>query len=236
MTCTHTIKTDVDTLVFDFDGTLATCPFDFPRMRRAVTEVAVSYGLDATQLGTETGLLELVELGVTALQDPLQAHDFRVAALASLSALEYEAAALTVLLPGVLDALTALRASGYRMGIITRNSSAAVERVIGTVQLPVEFTLCREAVERPKPHPQHVEHMLRLLRSIPERALMVGDHPMDVATGKAAGMYTAAVLTGQSNAATLRNAEPDLLFPSVVALAETLLVGLVGPVRRVRLV
>ncbi len=233
MTSVQTIRSEVNTLVFDFDGTLATCPYDFPRMRRAVTRVAASFGLGAEHFSTESGLLELIELGIAALADPLQAKEFRTAALDSLSALEFEAAEHTVLLPGVLDALTALRGDGYRIGIITRNSSAAVARVIGTVQLPVEFTLCREAVKRPKPHPEHVQHMLRLLKGTPARSLMVGDHPMDVATGKAAGMFTAAVLTGQSDAETLSAAKPDMLLLSVVALAEMLLQEPVEQVARV---
>lgn len=219
----QTVRTCVRTVVFDFDGTLATCPYDFPRMRRAVTETAVAFGLADTQLGTDTGLLEMIVTGTAALADARQAAAFRRAALASLCALEYEAAAFTELLPGVVAALTALHAGGYRLGIITRNSAAAVARIIGTTVLPVEGILCREAVTRPKPHPEHAESMLRLLASTPDHALMVGDHPMDVATGKAAGMFTAAVLTGQTDAATLRAACPDVLLPSVVELAERLL-------------
>jgi phosphoglycolate phosphatase len=217
------VRAAVRTLVFDFDGTLVTCPYDFPQMRRVVVETAGSYGLQAADLGRDAGLLEMVEQGAAALVDPLQATSFRDTALANLRALEYEAAAYTVLLPGVVDALTALRAGGYRLGIITRNSSAAVARIIGTTDLPVEYILSREAVERPKPHPEHVERMLRLLASTPATALMVGDHPMDIAVGKAAGMYTAAVLTGQTDAVTLRAAAPDLLLSSVVELAGVLL-------------
>ena len=223
MNAVQIVQASVRTLVFDFDGTLATCPYDFPRMRRAVTETADRFGLEAVQFGTETGLLEMIALGGAALAEPQQAAAFRTAALGCLAALEYEAAAITVLLPGVVEALTALRAGGYRLGIITRNSSAAVARVIGPVALPVDYILCREAVARPKPHPQHVQHMLHLLGSSPDTALMVGDHPMDVAVGQAAGMYTAAVLTGQSDEVTLLAAGPDLLLPSVVALAEILL-------------
>lgn len=211
-------------LVFDFDGTLATCPYDFTRMRQAVLETVTAFGLDPARLGPRAGLLETIDTGARLLAvDPAQAEAFRIAATESLSALEYEAAARTELLPGVVAALHALQAAGYRLGIITRNSSAAVARIIGKTVLPVEEILCREDVRRPKPHPEHVLEMLCRLGSTPARAAMVGDHPMDIETGKAAAMLTVGVLTGQTGAEVLRAASPDLLFPSVVALAEAML-------------
>jgi phosphoglycolate phosphatase len=215
---------NLQAIVFDFDGTLATCPYDFGRMRESVLCVAQSYGIDHAALGTDAGLLESIECGAQLLAaDSAQSQQFRKEALASLSALEYEAAAYTRLLPGTMTALERLRSVGYRLGIITRNSAAAVARIIGDTILPVETILSREDVQRPKPHPEHVERMLSLLESMPNRSLMVGDHPMDVETGKAAGMYTAAVLTGQTDELTLRAAQPDLLFPSIVELADMLL-------------
>ncbi|HEX2950970.1 MAG TPA: HAD family hydrolase [Armatimonadota bacterium] len=211
-------------IVFDFDGTLATCPYDFVRMREAVLSVARAYGIAPEQLGPDTGLLESIEYGTCLLQaDDDRATDFHREAMASLCALEYEAAAYTHLLPGTAQALADLHDAGYRLGVITRNSTAAVMRILGETKLPVEKILCRENVQHPKPHPEHVERMLSILQHAPAASLMVGDHPMDVETGKAAGMYTAAVLTGQTGEPALRAAEPDLLFPSVVELVETLL-------------
>lgn len=214
----------MQTLVFDFDGTLATCPYDFHHMRQSVLRVAVEFGLDPDHLGDDSGLLETIAFGEQLLADhPARAAAFRAAAMESLCALEYDAAAHTVLLPGIVDALHALRSAQYRLGIITRNSAAAVARIIGETALPVEHILSREAVTRPKPHPEHVQKMLALLGSEADSALMVGDHPMDVATGKAAGMGTVAVLTGQSSEHELRQAAPDWLFPSVVDLVAALL-------------
>lgn len=211
-------------IVFDFDGTLATCPYDFVRMREAVLSVAREYGIPPEHIGPETGLLESIAHGAYLLRiDAERAAQFHHEAMASLCALEYEAAAYTHLLPGAVQALETLHDAGYRLGIITRNSTVAVMRILGDTHLPVEKILCREDVQHPKPHPEHVERMLTILHHAPTASLMVGDHPMDVETGKAAGMYTAAVLTGQTGEVALRAAEPDVLLPSVVELTEMLL-------------
>jgi phosphoglycolate phosphatase len=213
----------ITALVFDFDGTLATCPYDFAHMRRVVLEAAQQHGIDPRHLN-EAGLLETIDDGARLLgADQLRAAAFREEAMGQLSALEYEAAALTRLLPGVPEALARLRAAGYRLGIVTRNSSAAVARIIGDTPLPFDALLCREDVRQPKPHPAHVLEMLHLLGRTPAVSLMVGDHPMDIAMGQAAHMPTVAVLTGQSDEPALRAARPDLLLPSVLELAEMLL-------------
>lgn len=217
---------NVHALVFDFDGTLATCPYDFHAMRQAVLQVAVQYGLSIGQFTEQTGLLETIATGVRCLShDTKQAEAFQQAALASLAAIEYEAAAVTVLIPGVVDALTKLRNAGYRLGVITRNSSAAVQRIIGSTRLPIEQLLCREDVLRPKPHPAHAEQMLALLNTKPQAALMVGDHPMDIEIGQVTGMGTVGVLTGQTDEETLRKANPDVILPSVIELSELLVAG-----------
>jgi len=213
----------INTLVFDFDGTLANCPYDFAYMRRSILATAREHGLDPVLLNG-FGLLESIEEGTRLLGHvPETASAFQQIAMERLSAIEFEAAAATYLLPGVVEALEALRAAGFRLGVVTRNSTAAVQRIIGDIVLPVDAFLPREAVTLPKPHPAHAEAMLRLLDRTPAQALMVGDHPMDIEMGKAAGMGTVAVLTGQSSEATLRAAAPDLLLPSVIELAGMLL-------------
>lgn len=215
----------ITTLVFDFDGTLANCPYDFAQMRRSILATAREFGLEQVQLES-FGLLEAIAEGAWLLRDEQeQAEAFRSLALRRLGEIEYEAAGETFLLPGVTEALEKLHAAGFRLGIVTRNSAAAVARIIGEVVLPVDALLTREAVTRPKPHPEHAEQMLSLLGGTPPASLMVGDHPMDIAMGKAAGMGTVAVLTGQSSEADLRAGMPDLLLPSVLELTAILIPG-----------
>ena len=213
----------IESIVFDFDGTLATCPYDFKQMRRRILETAEEFDLARARFDG-FGLLESIEEGAELLAtNPARAAAFRALALGRLGEIEYEAAARTRLLPGVIDALAGLHTVGFRMGVVTRNSKAAVQRILGDVALPVEMILSREDVARPKPHIDHVRQVLRRLGSLPVHALMVGDHPSDIQMGKAAGMATVAVLTGQTSEADLRVVAPDLVLSSVLALAQLLL-------------
>jgi phosphoglycolate phosphatase len=138
------------------------------------------------------------------------------------------------LLPGIREALQGLRAGGYRLGIVTRNSTIAVQRILGDTVLPVEGIICREDITHPKPHLDHAHAAMRLLDVQPDAAMMVGDHPTDIQMGKAAGMATVAVLTGQTGEEDLRKADPDLVLPSVMVLAERLLGTPMADSRRIQ--
>jgi len=69
--------------------------------------------------------------------------------------------------------------------------------------------LPRDAVRHTKPHPEHLGRCVELLGVHASRVLMVGDHPMDIRTGRQAGTATAGVLTGNSTASALREEGAD---------------------------
>lgn len=118
--------------------------------------------------------------------------------------LEVEGADEKALYPYTRDVLSALRRKGLRIGLITRNCRAAVEKVFPDVGGYVDAIAAREDVTVVKPHPDHVTAMLALLGHVdPTKALVVGDHPTDIHAGKAAGTATAGVLTGRTEKAVL---------------------------------
>ena len=84
-----------------------------------------------------------------------------------------------------------------------------------------DVLLTRDDVEKVKPDPQHLLDALSMLDSEPEKALMVGDHMMDILAGKRAGTRTAAVLTLRSRE-DFEEAAPDLILEGVAGLLEIL--------------
>jgi len=108
-------------------------------------------------------------------------------------------------------------------GIITRNCRQAVLRVFPDAETVVGVVLTRDDAPHVKPDPRHLLAALDILGASPERSLMVGDHPMDVATGKAAGTLTAGVASGRIDLAELGRAAPDFLATSVATLLPMLL-------------
>jgi len=71
--------------------------------------------------------------------------------------------------------------------------------------------MAREDALRVKPDPAHALALLQRLNVAPERALLVGDHPLDIRAARNAGLRAAAVASGHSDREALSGAAPDYL-------------------------
>ncbi len=202
--------------VFDFDGTLAILNIDFGAMRRDVMELASSYGLNVEPL-RGMYVLEMVERAGEALASIEQAkgNRFSCEAHRMLKEREIFSARCGGLHEGSLPLLRRLGMLGIRRGIITRNCEEAVRILFPDVDDYCEAFLPRDRVENVKPHPGHLSAALFNMRVEAEQAAMVGDHPMDVQCGKAKGLISIGVLTGNADRHSLEKAGAHLVVSHV---------------------
>ncbi len=149
---------------------------------------------------------------------PEQAVRFAAEAQAAIQAIETEAAGRADLFPGVPGLLAWLHAQGLKLGIITRNCRAATHKLLASLEPLVGVVLTRDDVPAVKPDPLHLGRALERLGVRGERALMVGDHPLDVVTGRAAGAFTAGVLHPGESSQRYAAVAPDLVLTSVLEL------------------
>ena len=207
---------DIDAILFDLDGTLVHLNIDFGRMRDEVEALVPQYGL-SMEGRSAIYVLELIEDAVRELEveDEEKARVFRQEAEAAIVAVELEAAAEAQVYPEVPELLRGLREHGIKVAIVTRNCRAAVDRILAENPLMYDVLLTRDEVTTVKPDPGHLLEALRLLGVEPQRALMVGDHPMDVQVGHAVGTRTAAVLTGAGTPERFSEVQPDLILAQV---------------------
>lgn len=209
--------TEIEAILFDFDGTLVRQTIDFQRMRQRAREVAAAYGVDVGRYG-EPYVLEFLERVFADLlkADEEQAHRFRREAEEAIVAVELEAAKEAAAIPGVPQLLQKLRAAGISVGIVTRNCRRSVEEVLRRTPLPCDVLLTRDDVRRVKPDPEHLRLALRALGAAPERSLMVGDHPMDVQAGHAIGAWTIGILNDDRPPDYFAAVQPHAVLRSVL--------------------
>jgi phosphoglycolate phosphatase len=204
----------IDTILFDFDGTLGNLNIDFAAIRGEINHLAAAYGLGEHPFAGYY-VLEMIQ----ALRELLKENghppsaDFYREAMAQVAAAEVAAASRGELLPGTEEMLALLKKKGLKMGVVTRNCYDAISLVFPRLEEYFgKAVVTRERTEKFKPDPAHLFHALTLLGSFPERACMVGDHPMDMKSGRAVGAVTVGVLTGIGSREALREAGCDYLL------------------------
>ncbi len=97
---------------------------------------------------------------------------------------------------GITELLLTLRTRGLRLAIATGKSGPRARSLLDSLGLLPFFAhvIGSDEVARPKPAPDIVRHALSLLDVAPERAIMVGDAPTDLASAQGAGVASAAAL------------------------------------------
>jgi phosphoglycolate phosphatase len=121
-------------------------------------------------------------------------------------------------LPGACESIASLHERGFRMGLVTSSSGELpfldrwnIRRFFATV-------VCRDHVSQIKPHPEGLLASLERLDLPPGEVLHVGDTPIDVRAGEAAGLRTVGVLSGAGTEEQLRCAGAIAILASVAEL------------------
>ena len=114
----------------------------------------------------------------------------------------------------------ALEARGITITIATSDNREPTERTLASLGIAdrVAGLVCADDGLLVKPAPDGVLHLCAVVRISPDRTAVVGDSPVDLAMGHAAGVRRViAVLTGVGDRASLASA--DIILESVVDLA-----------------
>jgi len=161
--------------VFDMDGTLTLSVHDFPAIRR---HLEIPAGAD---------ILHHLEILPTAERDAKHAW---------LLEHERELAMRSTAANGAVELVQALCERGCRLGILTRNAKELAHITLEAIGLDDCFAhedvLGRDEAP-PKPHPGGLEHFSRHWNVVPSDLVMVGDSPLDLECGRAAGTRTVLV-------------------------------------------
>jgi phosphoglycolate phosphatase len=206
---------EYDLSIFDCDGTLADT---LPGMEVLYNEIAPKFGLK-TVGGAERErlrdlhgipLLRALNLSLWKLPRVVAAVRARMTAQAG----DWK------LFPGVAEALARLAERGRQLAIVSSNSRANVERVLGpeASQL-IRFYDCSVSMFGKAPK---IRRVLRRSGIAPERAIYVGDEMRDAEAARAAGIAHGAVAWGHHRLELLATTAPAACFRTVQELAEQL--------------
>ena len=203
----------VKAVIFDFDGTLAVLNIDFFSMREQVLSLVRHFGVKEEWI-TERYMLEIIDQVYPILweKNPSEASDFYQKAHQVIHEVELRAAEEGRLISGAEATLKILREKGVKIGIVTRNCEDAVRKVFPKIENYCDIFISRDSIEKVKPHPDHLNSVMKVLNISGEEAMMVGDHTMDIQAGKRVGMKTIGVLTGRTTREEFEKAGADYIL------------------------
>ena len=211
--------------IFDIDGTLVSFRFDAEGVRKALIGELRARGVDTSGLDLSSPTQKILDAARMRMDSSdSQFADYKRKAFEILDAFELRDLASTKPFPGILEALTDLKAMGVRLAVLTNSGRKAATRsltIAGLLGL-FEFVLTRDDTETMKPRAEGLLKAVSMLSLPKDRVYYVGDTPYDVMAAKGAGVKSVSVATGTYTPDRLASEGPDFVISSVSELGTLL--------------
>ncbi|WP_414661393.1 HAD family hydrolase [Horticoccus sp. 23ND18S-11] len=210
------------TLLLDLDGTLVDA---FTTIHRSYVHILPTFGRPAPTMeqvrravggGLENAMRNFLPDELIA--DAVKAH----VAYTDRILLED-----VTLLPGAKELIAAQRAAGATVAVFTNKRGDHARKICAHLGLTRSLAGIFGAGDTPwlKPQPQFAAHVLTQLKADAATTMLVGDSPFDVQAAHNGGFVCWAVTTGTHDAAQLRTARAEAVFPDLIALQASLVSG-----------
>ncbi len=220
----------VKAVIFDLDGTIVDFKLDFKATRAEIIHFLVNDGFPQSIFSMKDNLLEILNKAEIFLKNhhkEAQIETNKKSILSIAEKYEMEAARTTSLVPGILEALRALRKMKLKLALFTINSKNSVNHILRTFNLKRYFdaVITREDVVRLKPNPIHLKTALDALGMKSRESVVVGDSVWDMKSARALKVFAVGTTTGIASAQELTKAGAHCLVSSptdMIALIEQL--------------
>lgn len=118
--------------------------------------------------------------------------------------------------PGVVETLQTLHRQNCILTVASNRRTPSLLELLGDMGVLSLFSdiISIQDVVHPKPAPDMVVRLLERNVSLSSETMVVGDTPLDIQMGQAAGCATCAVTYGNGNLQDLQAAHPDFLIQS----------------------
>lgn len=204
------------TVVFDLDGTLADTSGDLIAAANVCfREMGVGDVLDpATDAGTALrGGRAMLRLGLTRLGRAADAAVLDEYYPLLIEAYGRDIDSRTVMYPGAMASVHALKTAGYRVAVCTNKPEALALELLKRLGVLDAFDAMLGADTLPvrKPDPEHLNETVRRAGGDPALAILIGDSDTDRNTARAAGVPCVLVTFGPAGG-DMAALEPEALL------------------------
>ena len=210
--------TNFDLIMFDLDGTLVEtapeiCDAVNDTLRRFnLPDVAQQQVNDWIGHGTRELLIQALAFSCSTRVELVRASE-TLPMIAAEFDIHYQARCGTrsQLYPQVRETLTALRAQGDKLAVVTNKEGRFTETVLNVHHMRglLDDVVSGDTLPTKKPDPAGIFHCLAQFGVPAHRALFVGDSSIDVATARNAGVAVWALPYGYNMGQPIESCAPD---------------------------
>ena len=190
-------KTEIDTVLFDLDGTLLDTAPDLANALNVTLERngRNTLAYESIRPVVSYGGRALIQLGFNIKPDHPEFEPLR------LQLLDYylnHIADQTTLFPGMEGVLNHLEDQGTKWGIVTNKPGWLTEPLLTAVGLRsrTAVVVSGDTLKENKPHPAPLLHACKEIGGTPAHCVYVGDAERDIQAGQRAGMFTLIAMFG----------------------------------------
>lgn len=200
-------------IVFDFDGTIVdSMPMVFNALNDALKRRSLPT-IESELLGAMSGLPVIDIISSKAHISEFVAKEVEkdvFEAYTSFCSVHCQ------LLPNVESTLKTLKSKRIKIGLFTTTPIKPLMAVEKKFSLKDYFDImiAKEDAKN-KPNPEGLNKIIAEFGIKKDECLYVGDSPIDILTGKAAGIKTIAVTTGIATIQQLKESKPDNIIPNL---------------------
>jgi len=191
---------DIQTVLFDLDGTLADTAGDLANALNATLkhEGQEPLAFEKIRPHVSHGGIALIKLG---FQIPVDHPEFETLRQFFLASYKKNICQLTKLFHGMNEVLQTLQTAGINWGIVTNKPGYLTDPLVEVMDFPNQpiCVVSGDTTDNRKPHPEPMIHASNIAGSKPGNCLYVGDAKRDIEAGLAAGMSTLIAMYGYIN-------------------------------------
>jgi HAD superfamily hydrolase (TIGR01509 family) len=215
---------NVKAVIFDLDGTLVGFNLDYRALRAEVRGYLAKVGVPASVLSLKETIFEMLKKTEIFVRNSGKSAEemaaIRSEALGIAEKYELEAAMSTGVLSGAVETLKALKRMGLKIGLCTINSEKSASYILQRFKIAEFFdvTITRNMVSQVKPHPEHLQVVLKALSVVPEESVVVGDSSADMQCARELKTIAVGLPTGISTVQQLTNQGANYIITSITDL------------------
>ncbi len=213
------MKRKIDTVLFDFEGTLV----DFQwRLKEAVDEVIVTLekeGCPSNLFGINPSYTHIFNKSVELVPCSKDIQSSKILNIVSSIFDFYDSDALTrwQLHPHTMEVLNELKEDSFKLGLVTNIGERAILKAMDKFKLSKIFDviITRNDVTRLKPDPEGLNSAIEKLNANTEKIVFVGDSYNDIEAARKAGIFSCYLVGGENSQTKNSKFEADYEITSI---------------------